>query len=69
MERHGDDDSRCTRLGKDLAPSALFLSSLLFSWLHETRNFMPLVFVLAVVGARHLTRQSTDERARAVGLE
>ena len=30
---------------------------------------MPLVFVLAVVGARHLTRQSTDERARAVGLE
>ena len=26
----------------------LFVSSLLFSWLREARNYMPLVFVLAV---------------------
>ena len=33
----------------------LFLSSLLFGWLYETRNFMPLVFVLAVIAARTLS--------------
>ena len=32
----------------------LFLSSLLFGWLSETRNWMPLVFVLAAVAARYL---------------
>ncbi len=31
----------------------LSISGLFFSWLHETRNFMPLVFVLAVVTARY----------------
>lgn len=31
----------------------LFVSGLFFSWLHEARNFMPLVFVLAVVTARY----------------
>jgi hypothetical protein len=34
----------------------LFVSSLFFSWLNETRNFMPLVIVLAVIVAAHLTR-------------
>jgi len=33
----------------------LFTSSLFFSWLHEARNYMPVVFVLAVVAARYLT--------------
>ena len=36
------------RLAIFLLP-VLFLSSLFFSWLREARNFMPLVFVLAVV--------------------
>jgi hypothetical protein len=34
----------------------LFLSSLFFSWLVETRNFMPLVFVLSVVAAGYFGR-------------
>ncbi len=33
----------------------LFLSNLGFSWLNETRNFMPLVMVLAVVAGRFLS--------------
>ncbi|MDQ2843209.1 MAG: hypothetical protein M3Y72_19660 [Acidobacteriota bacterium] len=32
----------------------LFISGLFFSWLDETRNFMPLVFVLAVVAGNYL---------------
>jgi hypothetical protein len=32
----------------------LFVSSLVFSNLYETRNFMPLVFVLAVVAGQYL---------------
>jgi hypothetical protein len=32
----------------------LFLTSLFFGWLYEARNFMPLVFVLAVIAARTL---------------
>lgn len=38
----------------------LFVSSLVFSWLTETRNFMPLVFVLAVLSARYLSRHSGE---------
>jgi len=38
----------------------LFVSSLLFSWLSETRNYMPLVFVLAVVTARYLCGPSKN---------
>lgn len=38
----------------------LFISSLFFSWLHEARNYMPLVFVLAVVAANYFTPQSGD---------
>ena len=41
-----------------LAPT-LFLSSLAFSWLSETRNFMPLVFILAVVAGCYLAGNST----------
>ncbi len=33
----------------------LLLSSIFFSWLFETRNFMPLVFVLAVAAGRYLS--------------
>lgn len=35
----------------------LFASSLVFSWLVESRNFMPLVFVLAVIAGRTLVGQ------------
>lgn len=35
----------------------LFVSSLLFGWLSESRNFMPVVFVLAAVAARFLASQ------------
>jgi hypothetical protein len=38
----------------------LFISSLFFSWLCETRNFMPLVFVLSVIAAVYFSRLSTD---------
>jgi hypothetical protein len=42
----------------------LFISSLFFSWLVETRNFMPLVIVLAVVAARYLaSRLVVDDTA------
>jgi hypothetical protein len=34
----------------------LFISSALFSWLFESHNFMPLVFVLAVVAGDYLSR-------------
>jgi hypothetical protein len=36
----------------------LFPSSLMFSWLAESRNFMPLAFVLAVISGRYLVRQA-----------
>jgi hypothetical protein len=38
----------------------LFISSLFFSWLSEARNFMPLVFVLAVAAGGYLSRHFTD---------
>jgi hypothetical protein len=41
-----------------LAP-ALFLSSLAFSWLYETGNFMPLVFILAVVAGCYFAGNCT----------
>ena len=40
--------------------AVLFVSSLVFSWLVETRNFMSVVFVLAVVCARFLIRQASE---------
>lgn len=42
----------------------LFLSSLLFSWLVETRNYMPLVFVLSVAAARCLTDEAKISQLR-----
>ncbi len=42
----------------------LFASSLFFSWLAETRNFMPVVFVLAVVAARCFAGAKEHEIAR-----
>jgi hypothetical protein len=41
----------------------LFVSSLLFSWLNESRNFMPVVFVLAVVAGGYLSRSFSDDAA------
>jgi hypothetical protein len=38
----------------------LFVSSLLFSYLREARNYMPLVFVLAVSAGGYLSRQAAD---------
>ena len=38
----------------------LFISSLFFSWLRESRNFMPLVFVLAVSAGNYLSRHFMD---------
>ena len=35
----------------------LFLSSLFFSWLRESRNFMPLVFVTSVIAASFMERE------------
>jgi hypothetical protein len=45
--------SSLKRLVLYLVP-VLVLSSLLFSWLRESRNYMPVVFVMAVIAARHL---------------
>lgn len=36
----------------------LLVSSLMFSWLKESRNFMPVIFVLAVINARCLSEAS-----------
>ena len=46
------------RLALYLFP-VLFISSLLFSWLNEARNFMPLVFVLAVVAGHYFNSLQT----------
>ena len=46
----------------------LLLSSLFFSWLRETRNYVPAIFVLAVVTGRFLSRigePAAEERAQA----
>ncbi len=40
----------------------LVLSSMVFSWLNEARNYMPLVFVLAVVAGRYIVSLQ-DEKA------
>ena len=45
----------------------LFTSSLFFSWLHEARNYMPVVFVLAVVAARYLTGAEDKGELKARG--
>jgi len=49
-----DTPSELKRLVLFLFPT-LFISSLIFSWLREARNFMPLVVVMAVVAGRHLS--------------
>ena len=38
----------------------LFFSSLFFSWLDESRDYMPAVFVLAVIAARTLAGETAD---------
>ena len=40
---------------------ALFTSSLFFSWLAESRNFMPAVFPLAVIAAHYLSQGSAKD--------
>lgn len=39
----------------------LFISSTLFGWLFEARNFMPLVFVLAVIAGNYLSRLGLED--------
>ncbi len=39
----------------------LFVSSTFFSWLFESHNFMPAVFVLAVIAGRYLSESSCAE--------
>ncbi len=39
----------------------LFISSTLFGWLFEARNFMPLVFVLAVIAGKYRSRFSSED--------
>lgn len=51
-----DTPSILKKLSLYLLP-VLFISSWFFSWLCEGRNFMPLVFVLAVVAGRYLAKQ------------
>ena len=51
------------RLLAPFVAAALLLSSLLFGWLHETRNVMPAVFVLAVVAVRCIGGASVDSGA------
>jgi hypothetical protein len=41
----------------------LVISNLFFSWLRETRNYMPLVFVLAVAAGGYLSRHFADTPA------
>jgi hypothetical protein len=45
----------------------LFVSSLLFSWLSETRNFMPVVFVLAVISSRYFVGYGEGPGSTGVG--
>lgn len=47
----------------------LFLSSLLFSWLDESRNYMPVVFVFAVIAAHALTQNPSARAERPGQLE
>jgi hypothetical protein len=46
----------------------LFLSSLFFSWLSETRNWMPVVFVLAVIAARYWSEPSGSPPDHGIGV-
>lgn len=43
----------------------LFVSSLVFSWLFEARNFMPVVFVLSVVTGRWFAQQAESQSSRS----
>jgi hypothetical protein len=38
-------------------------SNLVISWLRETRNYMPAVFVLAVAAARYISRRAGSQAA------
>lgn len=49
--------------------AVLFLSSLLFSWLDESRNYMPVVFVFAVIAAHALTQNPSARAERPGQLE
>jgi hypothetical protein len=68
------DTPRALKLQVMFLFPVLFVSSLVFSWLHEARNWMPLVFVLAVITGSYLVKESsvvkepaeTDVKAIAV---
>lgn len=66
------------RLAFYLLP-VLFIASLLFSFLSETRNYMPAIFVLSVVAGNYLSKQfisqpdttatiANQDEARALAL-
>lgn len=55
------------RLALYLIP-VLLISNLFFGWLHETRNYMPAVFVLAVIAARYISRRATSDVSSAAEL-
>jgi hypothetical protein len=44
----------------------LLISNLFFGWLQETRNYMPAVFVLAVIAARYVSLRATAFESPAV---
>ena len=56
------------RLALYLLP-VLFLSSAFFSWLHESRNFMPLVYVMAVAAGRYLSSITNQSPGAAVRID
>jgi hypothetical protein len=43
----------------------LFVSSVFFSWIRETRNYMPLVVILSVIAARFCTAPLTEPETAA----
>ena len=50
------------RLALYLIP-VLLVSNLFFGWLRETRNYMPAVFVLAVIAGRYISRRCASSEA------
>ena len=44
----------------------LFVSSMLFGWLSESRNYMPAVFVLSVIAARFFASEAEYRRTEVV---
>ena len=50
------------RMALYLTP-VLLISNVFFGWLYETRNYMPAVFVLAVIAGRYISRRCAPSEA------